>query len=215
MDRSNLDQFYRANMGLVHSTARRIRGRIVAIGIQMDHEDVVQELSVVFIKAFDGFDESKGKFSTYFMWSAFNHFNKMASQHERSVEFSARSVEEMSTWTSDGDTMDMADLIPSGEPTPEQQVASLQAVEQALDSLSPLARSIVEVSMNPPECLEFENMASRVHAEHSRSMGIQRRSQPEVNLTFVCGIFEAAGIDRGMVARARREAVVAIEGALK
>jgi len=75
----NKAEFYKANVGLVHTVSRKGYTRLVKARVTIDYEDVFQEMSMVFLKACDGFDESRGfKFSTYFFMAAYNRLNNWA-----------------------------------------------------------------------------------------------------------------------------------------
>lgn len=203
MDRAQLDKFYKDNVGLVHTATRRCSGRLMKIGMPVDYEDLFQELSVVFIKSYEGFDESRGKFSTYFMWSSYNHVNKMAERHESSIDFHTRSVNE---FAGEGeDAQDWAELIPDSAATPEEAIETKQLCERMVSSMSPLAQMIVDATFNPPDFIERELEAAQAHALLSRSQGVQKRAARDVTIGMVCGLFEAAGIDRRAILDARRE----------
>ena len=216
MDRNDLGKFYADNVGLIHTVARKGYGRLQALGAGIDYDDLVQELSEVFIRTFDGFDEGQGsKFSTYFTFSAYTKLNKIAARFERErtggVVVSAEkndgeygyevereylhggisSIEEMNAnaRVSDCD-LSLEELIASDEPTPEEIVEAASSARALLNNLSPLAASIAQMAFEPPEFLEREFLAAQAHAEYARSVGIERRCRGTITIAFVATFLE-------------------------
>lgn len=213
MDRNNLARFYADNVGLIHTVARKGYGRLQALGAGIDYDDLVQELSEVFIKAFDGFDEENGaKFSTYFTFSAYAKLNKIAARFERertgSVVVSVEKKEgeygyEVEREYLHGGMIGIEDINAAGEdghsfeetiacdaPTPEQIAEASSSLKAFLNKLSPLAASIVELAVEPPEILEREFFAAQAHAEYARSVGIERRGRSSLSTAFVASFLE-------------------------
>ena len=218
VDRSKLDRFYADNVGLIHTVARKGYGRLMGIGAAVGYEDLVQELSEVFIKTFDGFEEDGGQFSTYFMVAARNKINQIAEGFEldrtgikttrylsdeidadtgkrkwkarrEQVHAGAASVEEMTSWSDEGEGS-ILDTIDSGSATPEELVQAQQELNAMFSSLSPLAARMCEMTLNPPEFIEHEFVATMAHAEYARSQNIERRGRSNLNLAFVAGVLE-------------------------
>jgi len=190
MDRKNLDRFYADNVRLVHSVARRCFSRLQAIGAVMDYEDVFQELSEIFVRAYDKFDDTAGyKFSTYYMTSAYNGFNKIAKSHEvERLENGVRSMEEMGSRMDD--ESDIYSVVASEAATPEQTAVANSSANGMLKSLSPIAALIAELAIDPPDWVEHEFNAAQVHAECSRNLGKERRARGSLNVSFVAGLLE-------------------------
>lgn len=218
MDRSKLDRFYADNIGLIHTVARKSYGRLMGIGAAVDYDDLVQELSEVFVKAFDGFEEGAGKFSTYFTVAATNKINQIAEGYEldragvkttrylsdeidagtgkrkwkarrEQIHSGAVSVEEMSSWSEDGEGS-ILETIDSGSATPEEILQAQQELGAMLGRLSPLAATMCEMILNPPEFMEREFIAVTAHAEYARSQNIERRGRNSLNVAFVAGVLE-------------------------
>jgi len=214
MDRNNLARFYADNVGLIHTVARKGYGRLQALGAGIDYDDLVQELSEVFIKAFDGFDEEAGtKFSTYFTFSAYTKLNKIAARFEREraggVVLSAEKKDgeygyEVEREYLHGGTIGIEEINAAGEdeyssveetiacdsPTPEEIVEAASSARALLNSLSPLAASIAEMAFEPPEFLEREFIAMQAHAEYARSVGVERRCRSTITTAFVATFLE-------------------------
>lgn len=212
MDRNNLDRFYAENSGLIHTVAQKGYGRLQGIGASMPYEDLVQDLSVTFIKAFDQFDPEQGKFSTYFMRSAFNELNKIAADFEiERCELGIRSVEEMSH-ASDSDDANVLEAIAGDSLTPEQLMVNRSAVEHLARILSPLAQEIAIWIIYPPEFIGTELIAHQAHVDYARGMGHARRNKTHLGLGFVCEMMEMIGVaSNSDLRRARLELQEAIE----
>lgn len=214
MDRSNLGRFYADNIGLIHAVARKGYGRLMGIGAAIDYDDLVQELSEVFVKAFDLFDEAAGaKFSTYFTFSAYNEINKIAMRFERErtggVVVSREKNEGEYGYTVEreylhGGMIGIEDINAAGEegggsfeetvacdsPTPEEIVEAASSARALLNKLSPLAASIAELAFDPPDYIEREFIATQAHAEYARSVGVERRCRSTITIAFVATFLE-------------------------
>jgi RNA polymerase sigma factor (sigma-70 family) len=213
VDRNDLGKFYADNMGLIHTVARKGYGRLQALGAPIDYDDLVQELSEVFIKAFDLFDEAAGaKFSTYFTFSAYNEINKIASRVERertgskvvSVEKKEGEygyavereylhggmigIEDINAAGEDGCSFE--ETVACDMPTPEEIVEAASSARALLNKLSPLAASIAKLAFDPPDFLEREFLAAQAHAEYARSVGIERRCRGTITIAFVATFLE-------------------------
>lgn len=220
MDRQNLGRFYADNVGLIHTVARKGFGRLQGIGASVDYDDLFQELSEVFIKAYDGFDEDNSKFSTYFTVAAGHKINQLAEGFELDrmgvkttrylsdeinpkngkkkwkarkdkIHGGAVSVEEMSSWSEGGeDGGSVIETIDSGTATPEQLCQAQQELNNLMADLSPLAAKIVEMTLNPPPFIEEELAAIEAHVEYARSNGFARRNTASISVSFVADVLE-------------------------
>jgi len=216
MDRSNLDRFYVENSGLIHTVARKGYGRLQAIGSGMEYDDLVQDLTVVFIKSYDKFDEASGnRFSTYFMAAAFNRINRIAGEQEiERVENGVRSMEEMSERFEDDTSIE--EVIASDAATPEQIVEAASIAQGVLSKLSPLAAKIAEMAIDPPDFIEREFMAAQAHAEISRNKGIEKRASRSLNVSFVCSVLEkTTDLPVLSIREARKQILATVERSIK
>lgn len=215
MDRQNLDRYYADNVGLIHTVAQKGFGRLRAIGAATDYEDLFQELSETFVKAYDRFDESLGnKFSTYFMQAAYHEVNRIAKRFEvERIEFGVKSFEEMSAGLDGGSVEEM---IPDSAMTPEQELIGRDTVRDMLERLSPLASMIAEMAINPPDFMENEFAAAQAHAEYSRSLGVEKRARGSLNVAFVCSVLEkTTDLPHGTIKSARNEVLAFAERNVK
>lgn len=209
MNRSELDKYYAKNVGLVHSVARKGYGRLVAIGAAMPYDDVVQELSIIFIKAFDGYSPELGhKFSSYFTRAAYNHLNEIVKGYSNErVKHGVRSVEEMSERikSSEGIDADVGNYIACTRNTPEREAIQNETFAVVLSKLSPLAVQIVSWLIEPPKLVEDELLARIAHAEFARSQGVAKRAGDSINIGFVCDVLMKVGVGEQAIRVARRE----------
>ena len=213
MQRSDLDRYYADNVGLVHMAAKKGYARLLSIGASYSYDDMVQELSIVFIKAYDAYDANTGfKFSSYFMTSAYHQINKIMEPiiMER-IENKTRSVEEMTSWTEDG--LNEAELIPCDAMQPMQRVQLTQDFERMVTGLSPLAEHIVRIVIEPPEFVERELDASGAHASYAREKsnivgkGKGKRGKNAMSMTFVCGLLEKLRVATALELRQARQEI--------
>lgn len=186
MDRADLPKFYQKNVGLIRTAARRVTARALAIGSgTLDYEEMEQELTEVFIRAFDGYDPSKYRFSTYFMRAAFNHANRIIKKQEiERVANGTQSVEEMGERLDSDDGLSMTvEDVTSIRPEEAAQMQSLMRSWTA--QLSELAQAMLSMSLEPPEWLVEEFRAQAGHIEYARELGAVRRSRSEINASYV------------------------------
>lgn len=157
----NFEAFYKDNIGLVHKVARKVHSRTLAIGAAIEYVDLVQEASITMMKAYELFDPTLGfRFSTYYMRAAFNQLNRMVDSYQKDA--SILGVFSMSAAVNeDGDELNGETTIDGDHPTPEQVLESKQMVDFIQKKLSPLALTILDCMVNPPELLEQEWAASR------------------------------------------------------
>lgn len=207
MDRNQLNGYYADNVGLIHMVTKKGWGRLQAIGASYPYDDLFQELSVIFIKAFDGFDDNCGnKFSTYFMTSAYHEVNKIVAQIaiER-IDMKTRSVEEMSSWSEDG--LDEAELLPCLAPTPAERCELSDSLKNMMQGLSPLALKIVTLAIDPPDFVEYEFAAAGTHVKLARDSGVERRFTTSLNVNFICALLEKLSLVTPTALRKARQEI--------
>lgn len=219
MNRSELDKYYAENVGLVHAVARKGHARLLSIGAAMPYEDVAQEMSIVFIKAFDGYSPELGnKFSSYFTRAAYNHLNEIVKGYsDERVKYGVRSVEEMSEHikSNEGIDVDVGGYIVCNRNTPERDAMQNEAFAAVFSGLSPIAAQIVSWLIDPPELVEEELSARIAHAEFARSHGVPKRASDSLSLGFVCDVLLKTGVSNQAIRQARRELEKAVSKEMK
>lgn len=192
-------EFYQANVGLVHTVARKGFGRLTSAGVGIDYEDVFQEMSLVFLKAMEGFDESKGfKFSTYFYMAAYNRLNAWAGDMiEERLKHGVVSVEELADNPDEDYSLDEILFVDSA--TPEEQYRVTEFLEHIVRELSPLAGLILAWSVAPPPEILDGVRKARLQAEYARSKGVNARCMTQISpryvASFVQMISDASGYE--------------------
>lgn len=182
---ADVNQYYKANVGLVHQVSRKGWARLQKAGVAMDYDDVFQEMSCVFLKCCEGFDDEKGfKFSTYFYMGAYNRLNKWAQDLivER-LEHGVVSIEEMNHGAED--ELSLEDVIMKDYNTPDRTYAATQFVAYLNRKLSPVAKLIVDWSIEPPNELMAEIEKIHANAEYGRSLGMNTRCFTQLNPKIV------------------------------
>lgn len=209
MDRADFNKFYSKNVGLIHHVARKGYGRMLSVGASSCYDDLAQEMTVVFIKAFDGFSEEHGcKFSSYFTRAAHHRINRLIeSIVEERITNKVRSVEEMNDRiNANGDSaIDVSELIACERRTPEEDAVLQDMFGRIVSELSPIAAKIAEWLVYPPESIERESVAHSKFAAIARDAGEARRSSEDINLTLVCDLLHMAGVSRSALRVACRE----------
>lgn len=181
-----ISEYYDKNKGLVHAVSKKGYARFQSAGVAMDYEDVFQEMSVVFLKAYEGFDESKGfKFTTYYYMAAQNKMNNWAqSLIAERLQHGVFSIEEMST-RSDGEESSMEEVLMVDPTTPEGYYKCKEFLIHVEQKLSPLAGLILNWTLNPPPELLDQLRKADAHAEYGRSVGIEVRNMARLSPRYV------------------------------
>ena len=202
MNRANLDTFYKKNIGLIHVVAKNGFARLQRVGSSINYDDLFQELSVVFIKAYDLYDESKNiKFSTYFTTAARNTVNRIVkSQEVERMDHKLRSFEELDANGDDESGVSILDTIASDELTPKQALERKQAFASLNERLSPLALKIVEWVFRPPAFLEKEYDAYGAYIKYAQSKGAKSRKM-DYSPRFICNVLEKTGTVEPVILR--------------
>lgn len=178
-------EFYEKNKGLVHAVSRKGYARLQSAGVGLDYEDVFQEMSIVFLKAYEGFDASKGfKFTTYYYMAAFNKLNNWAQkQISERLTYGVLSVEEMDDRA--GGDSDVENVMMVDPSSPESYYKCKEFLIHVSKTLSPLVGLILNWTLTPPpELLEQLRMAE-YHAEFGRSIGISSRNMATLSPRYV------------------------------
>lgn len=185
--------FYKTNMGLVHNVSRKGFARLAAAKVVIDYDDVFQEMSIVFLKAFDKFDASKGfQFSTFYFMCAFNRLNRWAQLLiEERLKHGVVSVEELGA--GGDEDIDIASVIsdfadPSSNPESSYRVQEL--LNYMSEALSPLAVLILEWSIAPPQELMTEVHKAQQYAEYGRATGHNSRCFVQIGPKYVASFIQ-------------------------
>jgi RNA polymerase sigma factor (sigma-70 family) len=201
--------YYKANMGLVHNVARRGFKRLAAARVTIDYEDVFQEMSMVFLKAFEGFDESKGfKFSTYYFMCAHNRLNGWGQALiEERLKHGVVSIEELGH-SADAD-VDMGEVLTEfadAGADPESHYRVTELLEHIAKSLSPLAALILTWSVSPPQEVMTEVRKAHTYAEYGRSKGYMSRCMVQVSPRYIATFIRMiSDVTQAEVTRALKE----------
>lgn len=179
--------FYKANVGLVHSVSRKGFARLTAAKVGIDYEDVFQEMSMVFLKAYQGFDESRGfKFSTYFYMAAYNRLNAWAADMiDERVKHGVVSIDELNETS--GEDLSLSETLLVDDTTPEDYVRAMQLLTHIKNKLSPLAGLILQWSIEPPPEVVQQIQAAQMNADYGRSRGLNSRCMAKPSVRYIAG----------------------------
>lgn len=200
----NQAEFYKANVGLVHTVSRKGFARLSRARVVIDYDDVFQEMSIVFLKACAGFDPTRGfRFSTYFFMAAYNRLNVWAAALIKDRTLAA-SVEQLSDH-GEGE-LNLEEIILQDLSTPEGFLAAKQMAQRVSDSLSPLAALLFSWSLDPPKQIMDEIEKARLNAEFGRSLGYATRNMVQLTPRYVAGFVRMiSDISQSEINRALKE----------
>ena len=202
----NVAQYYNENVGLVHAMSKKGFARLQKAGVAMDYEDVFQEMSVVFLKTYQGFDASKGfQFSTYFYIAAQNRLSNWTKKViDERITHRVMSIEEINFNRGD-EEVDLESILPGDDTTPEQIVGAKQCVADMAKTLSPIAMQIIEWMVEPPKQYLHEIDKIEAHCAFAKSVGVERRAYTQITPRSIGQFLTLLGVDQALVAEALRE----------
>lgn len=203
---TSASEYYQANIGLVHTVARKGHARLLAAGVGLDYDDVFQELSIVFLKAYEKFDAERGfKFSTYFWMSAYNKLNSWAQDMiDERLRHGVVSIQEMSA--NSGEEFDLEEVLMADPNTPESHYRVTQFLEHIARSLSPLAALILNWVVAPPPEMLSEIRKAEAYAVYGRQRGFNSRCMANVSPRYVANfICMISDVSQGETERALKE----------
>lgn len=159
---------------LIHKLACDYMPRAMAMGMNMDHDDLFQSLCVIYAKCKAGFDESLGyKFTTYLQNACYWEFNRMAQIVGRQRRtLSATSIDELPHKV--GDVFDAKDPYAAfsdpDQRSPEDAVSIEQQVGCDLKRLGHQGRTAVTLLLNPTVDLEeaFRGHQAQLETVHAK-----------------------------------------------
>ena len=181
----NAAQYYQANVGLVHMVSKKGYARLQKAGVAIDYDDVFQEMSIVFLKAYEKFDAERGfKFSTYFCMAAINRTNGWAQGLiEERLKHGVVSIQEMSS--NQGEDYDAEEVLMVDPATPEAHYRVTEFLEHIAKSLSPLAALIVAWMAQPPQEMIVELRKAEAYALYGRQRGFNSRCMATISPRYV------------------------------
>lgn len=201
---------YKENIGLIHLITRKCLGWVMALGVQLDYEDVFQEVSLAFVTASRQYDPSTGiKFSAYLTRAAYNQIRKtvgvltgakrlndkekqlLARLTDENKELVAAGRETKSTFfglsvvsiedMAGEDDQNPIDMFATAGKSPEVIASETQEWENAVSQLSPLALLLADMLKEPPAALLSE-LQSQFEFE---KIAVERKQMAKATRPFV------------------------------
>src|SRR5690606_38073429 len=72
---------------LINKYTFKFHQRAVGLGCSMDENDIRQELSIIFLRCVESYDESKGgSFMNYLISAMYHEMNRLMSKDQRNIE---------------------------------------------------------------------------------------------------------------------------------
>lgn len=220
---------YSDNIGLIHLITKKLFGWTQSLNLPMEYDDVFQEVSLAFVTAAAGYDDSLGiKFSAYLNRAAHNQIRKtvgvmtgLKRLNDGEKEELARMKEQKQTpefmglsYTSFEDMLNedggsVLDILPSPQIDPAEEAAFQSDWNKEVRALSPMARKIADIIKNPPveflEELECQYEHSMIAVNMNRA---DRAVKPFITLRSVSDFLTAlTGCDRETMILAEAELI--------
>lgn len=179
---------------LIGHVVKKWRPRLEQFGFDLD--DLVQEGFIVCMTVSKTFNPERGyAFSTYFVTSLNRHFLNLLLGLQK---LPMQSVEL-------GNDLNLLDMIEDETENPEKEVLAEAEIREAIKSLSPLARMMVELLIDPPAYLREQFEALEAKRKMAQQIGVDERYPSEINSTFLASLLGAAGICNNELSKAKDE----------
>lgn len=190
---------------LINKYAFKFHRRAAGLGCAMDLDDIKQELSIVFLRCRDAYDETKGaSFMNFTITAMYREMNRLMGRDQRNAELFPTIRQHQVSDDGDDYNESIFDRVDSGWASPEQNFEAIQAYEELLTSLSEPARILVESVVNPsPQILDQFRMQED-GAKQLREIGLSDsvRASRILNMNFLFNLF---GIPRDAATKLRAE----------
>lgn len=180
--------------------ARRAQASLGRIGINIDLDEVVQEGCAIFVKAMEGYDETRQvKFSTY-LWTALQrNLNRFCDKQRDARTLDGPALTDTIGDEDGGTLMDVVADI--NAPDAAQLLESRQEAFENLRSFTPEARRVLVQLIRPTEHLLKEIGRMQAFAKHAKGGGFgSARHQFSVDT-----IMTVLGYDDRLKSAVRRE----------
>lgn len=179
---------YESCRRLIHWFGSRAYRRLIAAGGRaVEYDDVIQELNIAWTIAREKWNPDMGvPFVAYLkrgMQLAINRFI------DRELRFDQNASHSLQFSALEGES-EFSEIVADTEThTPEDIVMASLMTEYAFDQLSPLARSVLECVLSPPNELQAELNALQAKKRYAKERGFCVGGVSEVSLSFVMDFF--------------------------
>ncbi|MBX4911399.1 hypothetical protein HJA82_29235 [Rhizobium bangladeshense] len=170
------------------SIARKLHGNGVT---SMSHDDVEQELWIVWCRARDTFDPTLGvPFRAYFLKGVELTRREISRKTFKRIGEERAQRLDAPVGGEDGNDM-LVDLMPSNDPLPDAQADETTHLTWALSKLSARAALFLKLLYEqPPELLEQMRLL-KARAEYAKSIGAQNILISQITTSFVFRLMDA------------------------
>ena len=191
----SVDTSYEGNIGIIKTVAGRVYRRCLAARLPLEMDDCIQEATISWMLASRTYDEGKGSFTTYYVTSAYRHFNKLVDKYAAN-----NFLQEI-----EGVTENIVDECE--DDTPEMVTDRLMRYENSIRSLSVPSALVIKWLLSPPneliEEIEFKEAKS---ADYKLAKGNYRVKQGGLNVNSVATfVVRLMGLESSMVGSIKRE----------
>lgn len=184
MDKLPLEQFFQENEKLIHFASQKASRRFAAAGLadHFDYDEIHGQLREVFIKSYHGFDPERAKFSTYFVTAA---TNAVTNEIERLYRYEMKTISGSQSHTGEDSEGEWFDSFADESSSTEEEVELQSEINHLRDSLSPMARTLLDYSMSPPDFVKQEFYAQRAQCAFASANGLKTSHAVEIDIKFV------------------------------
>lgn len=190
---------HRASERVIKTFSFKVLKRLHALGARSTTlDDVEQELWVAWCKARDSYNPEFGvPFNAYLVNGMKKHVNQWIERRfERFHEETVAASLDAKVADNDGDGVELHGVIASGDIAIEDDVASRDLFNKAVQRLSPRARKFMEILESQPPELMAEVMKLRAKAEFAEQINKPFARFTHLTTTMVFDIMQASQAER-------------------
>lgn len=188
---------FKASEKLIWKMAGRVMMRLKAAGArQLDREDVVQELSIAWIKAKDSWNADYGvPFPAYFVRGAWQHINRWADGISEEIQNVGPSLD--ATLGDEDNARSLGDMIEDRTARSADQIV-IDAERRAFvyAKLSPRAAKFLELLESPPPELYRQVDAICARASQARTNGRASWAPSYLSMSLVADLMGLDKVER-------------------
>lgn len=192
MEKQPLEQFFQENERLIHFATVKASRRFHAAGLadHFDYDEMHCQLSEVFIKSYYSFNPERAKFSTYFVTAS---VNEITSEIERIFRYDIKNISGSQSHPNDeeggGELFDV--LGDESSHSAEDELEMEDEINHIRKNLSPLACTLLDYSINPPDFIKQEFYAQRAQTAFASSIGLKTSNSVDIDIRFVANCLKA------------------------
>lgn len=181
----NIQKLLDDHTKLIHHLARLNIGRLKAVDIQIDLEELTAIFFEVFVVAAQKWDEDQSRFTTYLTTACSNKVTAILKKHFAGSGEANRVTYEHEMTLADDEEHETGIGVFGEDNADLNAIEVCQALSEELNNISPFARLLIEYTLCPPDFIERELEAQEAKHEFSLNMEGEAYRRKSLTISFV------------------------------